>query len=364
MLQREVALIVIGIVSKQERRVKKAWGAIVVVGVAVVLSSFLPMRPHGPAAIATFSPPTSNSVPAFTGSKMPRNAVGADGLAPAAFSDPKPSVRVQTSTDVFALFNELKSAQFGTSKETAEARYAAMMAVDQCSKYTRPEIYQGILDQIESQPAGDVNKARRLEAYRFDMDRCRGFRGWSVDRIVAEKRALLAEAAQLGSAAARVNVAAARYFDEGGPKKPEVEAAILRELTRIAPDGNGTTLNAAGDFIAYFPDSYFYVSEPSGERYSARLTAIALHSIACEQGGMCEARHSGSNTVNCWAGNECGTPAPDEYIQREVLPPAQYERFLALRQELLANFAAGRWPAGFWANVRSPPVKIGTARNE
>lgn len=269
---------------------------------------------------------------------------------------------VQTSTDVFTLFNELKSGAFVSDNETAAARFGAVMALEQCANFTKPHQFALTLQEIQALPEGHPKKALRLKAYQFDLGRCKGFEGWTAEQLVSNTNELLHQAAKLGSPAARMRLAANRFFDEG-LRKPESRDAIIQEIARISPSDDPAVINEAVRFLEYFRHSYAYVSESSHERYGFDLVEAALFSLGCDQGALCAWRNRGTNTQGCWANGDCRAQTIDEFIQQERLPPAQYERYLALRQELQAAIADGGWPAGFWRNV-TLPNRIGTAARQ
>jgi hypothetical protein len=345
----------------KENPLKRVIGIVVVAGIAIALGLYL--YPGALDTGGTQATSKASKSDAATQNRVPASSPGASSAAQpvqstSAVSQASPSVRVQTTADVFALFNELKNGQFASDKETADARYAAMMALEECAKYAQIGTFKNTIDRLHNLPASDPSKALRLKAYEFDVGRCKGFQGWTIEQISAESQALLAQAAKLGSSAAKLTIASRRFFDEG-LRKPEVKDAVMQELQQIPPDGNA--LVEASNFIAHFRNNYNFVSERSGEKYPLELMTAALYSLACEQGGLCDAKYRGSNTASCWMSGECASLPPDQHLQREALAPAQYERFLVLRQELAANVASGRWPPGFWAGVQHHAVKLGTA---
>jgi hypothetical protein len=341
---------------------KRVIGIVVAVSIAIALGIYL--YPETQDA----KPPSSQRVSAPEKSASSERATSSSNAnAPAlSLSSYQKSaaatiLRVQTATDVFALFNELKNGQFGSDKENAAARYAAVLAVEECSTYTRPEMFRPVLEKIQSLPANDPNKATRLKAYEFDIGRCKGFEGWTPAQTSAARIELLEQAAKLGSSAAQLRQANYRYLDNF--KKPEERQAAIDTLAKIQPDQDGTVMNEASRFIGNFKD-YHYTSQRSGQEYDGAMVELALYSLGCEHGGLCAALTRSTNSQACWMKNDCSVLPPDQYIARERLAPAQYERFLILRQELHASFSAGQWPPGFWDKAFFPPVRIGAAVNK
>ncbi len=226
--------------------------------------------------------------------------------------------------DKYALFLEL------VKKGDGESLYMAGEIVSACTGVLRKGL-QAVQADFQAQiPAGDPNRAARLDAFHNLSDPCAGF---APDRLKGQhipgRDELIAQAADLGYLTAivemRMRIDSDKRLQSGGAKVPSYAWVI-----EVLDSGDASAMNLAAGHLTGRPGGYMFDGKPVPDA-DKDIAYYAWQMAACERGYPCELEP----VLNlCAYDGICGVSSYAEAMRRYL--GERFARTQAYKEQLVA----------------------------